>query len=77
MSLKLLLWINISLFYVHELDAVRTREWRMMVTAETINDETLYRIFAVLYIPLIKYLLTSADHAADKYLQHKPEPDIC
>ncbi len=52
MILKILLWINISLFYIHELDAVRKREWRMMIFAERLNDETAYRIFTALHLPL-------------------------
>lgn len=52
MMLKILLWLNISLLYAHELDAVRKREWRMMLFADKVNDETAYRIFAGLHVPL-------------------------
>ncbi|NLV68192.1 MAG: hypothetical protein GXY14_11035 [Spirochaetes bacterium] len=52
MILKILLWINISLLYVHELDAVRRREWRMMIFSDRVSDETAYIIFTALHVPL-------------------------
>jgi len=52
MILKILLWINISLLYAHELDAVRKREWKMMAFANMVSDETAYRIFTALHVPL-------------------------
>lgn len=52
MILKVILWINISLLYVHELDAVRKREWRMMLLSDRVDDEIAFRIFAALHVPL-------------------------
>ncbi len=52
MILKILLWLNISLLYAHELDAVRKREWRMMILSDRVSDETAYRFFTELHIPL-------------------------
>lgn len=52
MILKILLWLNISLLYAHELDAVRKREWRMMIFSDRVSDETASRIFTALHVPL-------------------------
>lgn len=52
MILKILLWLNISLLYAHELDAVRKREWKMMLFSDRVSDEAAYRIFTALHVPL-------------------------
>lgn len=52
MILKILLWLNISLLYAHELDAVRKREWHMIIFSDRVSDETAYRIFTALHVPL-------------------------
>lgn len=49
MLLKILLWINISLLYVHEMDAAYAREWRMMLFFKNAEEETGHRIFTGLH----------------------------
>lgn len=60
MLFKFLLWTNISLFILHEMDAVHTREWRMIVFMKNFNDNTAHIIFTSLHFLLfiiIFYLL--------------------
>lgn len=45
-----ILYIGVSLFIVHEMDAIRRHEWRMIFN--NVNDELAYIIFAVLHIPV-------------------------
>ena len=45
MLYKTLLWINLSLLYIHEMDAVHTREWKMMIFFNRISDEAAHRLF--------------------------------
>lgn len=45
MLYKILIWINLSLLYIHEMDAVHKREWKMMIFFNRINDETAHRLF--------------------------------
>lgn len=52
MILKILLWINVSLFILHEMDAVRTREWKMMILFNRLDDNTGDKIFILLHLPL-------------------------
>ncbi len=49
MILKVLLWINLSLLYLHEMDAVHTREWRMMIIMNRMGNTTGHRIFTALH----------------------------
>jgi hypothetical protein len=43
-------YIGLSLFIVHEMDAIRRHEWRMMII--NIKDELAYIIFTILHIPI-------------------------
>ncbi|HNX23736.1 MAG TPA: hypothetical protein PKG60_06780 [Spirochaetota bacterium] len=45
MLLKILLWINISFFILHEMDAIKTREWKMMIFINRLNDKTGHLVF--------------------------------
>lgn len=42
----------ISLLFIHEMDAIRHREWRMFVGLKGLRDETAYRIFLLVHLPL-------------------------
>lgn len=44
--------INISLLLVHEMDAVRNREWRMFIVLKDMEDEKACRIFVLAHVPL-------------------------
>ncbi len=44
--------IVISLFLLHEMDAIRTREWRMFVFLKNLKDEISYLIFSIAHFPL-------------------------
>jgi hypothetical protein len=51
MELILFLMI-ISLLLVHEMDAIRAKEWKMFVVLKDMTDETAYRVFAIAHLPL-------------------------
>jgi len=36
----------------HEMDAIRTKEWRMLIILKDIADETAYKIFTLAHLPL-------------------------
>jgi hypothetical protein len=42
---------------IHELDAIHEREWRFFFMAISIEDETAYRIFVALHVPLLFFIL--------------------
>lgn len=43
--LRIFLWISISLFILHEMDAVYRREWKMMKFIGNLNDNTGHVVF--------------------------------
>lgn len=49
MLIKILFWIGFSLFILHEMDAVRTSEWKMMIFFNRIDDDKAYIIFTSLH----------------------------
>jgi len=56
MLIKILFWINISLFILHEMDAVKTREWKMMIFMNRLDDDTGHIVFTTLHLPLFVIL---------------------
>ena len=44
--------VGLSLLIVHEMDAIRRREWRMFFGLSKLDDERAYQIFTLLHIPL-------------------------
>jgi len=64
MSAELLFTINLLLFVVHEFDALRCREWRMIYGFQSLSDDSVRRIFSILHIPLfsvVMWLLNQPD----------------
>ena len=47
----------VSFLSVHELDAIRQREWRFFFAPVTVRDETAYQIFTALHAPLFVVIL--------------------
>lgn len=51
--LNTLFWLNLSLLFIHEMDAVYRHEWRLFIFLNRLKDETAYQIFTILHIPLL------------------------
>ena len=49
--------VAVGWFAVHELDAIRRREWRFFFTPLPVSDETGYRLFVALHLPLFVAIL--------------------
>lgn len=49
---EILLWTNLSLLFIHELDAVRKKEWKMLFLLNRLDDETAHRVFSGLHFIL-------------------------
>ncbi len=49
--------LGLSLLLVHELDAVRCREWRIFPGLSSLSDEWGFRLFVLLHVPLLYALL--------------------
>jgi hypothetical protein len=44
--------IILSLLIVHEMDAIRAKEWKMFLVLKDMAEETAYRVFVLIHIPL-------------------------
>ncbi|MFC5366921.1 DUF6713 family protein [Salinirubrum litoreum] len=58
---RLLFLAVVACLLVHELDAIRRREWRFFVASLPVRDETAYRVFTALHAPLLVVVLWSVD----------------
>ncbi len=49
---KLLLFVNLSLLILHEMDAIHCKEWKMLVLLNKLTDSTARIVFSILHLPL-------------------------
>ena len=49
--------LTLSLLLVHELDAIRAKEWRMFVVLQDLPETRAYQIFALAHLPLLWVVL--------------------
>jgi len=61
MLIKLLFWINISLFILHEMDAVKTCEWKMMIFMKRLSNDTGHFVFTALHLPIFMIIFYLTD----------------
>jgi hypothetical protein len=52
----LLFYIGLSFLLIHEMDAVRCREWRIIPGLSLLNDTMGYYVFLMAHIPLLLLL---------------------
>lgn len=57
MTDHLLFLMGLCFLLVHEMDAIRCREWRIFPVLSEVEDETGYVAFAALHVPLYALLL--------------------
>lgn len=61
---NIFLYLGLAAIFVHEMDAVKRKEWRMFPGLSKLKDETAYYFFTGLHLPM--YFLVF-------WLLHKPE----
>lgn len=69
--MELILFTTIlSLLLVHEMDAIRTKEWKMFTVLKDMAEEKAYRVFAIIHLPLyiIVLYLISCGGATSNYV---------
>ena len=49
--------LELALLFLHEMDAIRRREWKMFILLKDMEDEKAYRVFMFLHIPLYTVIL--------------------
>ena len=57
MATDILFMLGFSFLFVHEMDAVRCKEWRMFPGLSQLGDRTAEAIFILAHIPLIAAIL--------------------
>lgn len=50
--LKILFCLNFSLILLHEMDAIRCKEWKMFIYLKDMKEGTAYKVFTLLHLPL-------------------------
>jgi len=62
MTIRILFWINISLFILHEMDAIKTHEWKMMIFMNRLSDNVGHVVFTSLHFPLFMLVFYFMDN---------------
>lgn len=52
-----LFYLNIALFFAHELDAIHRREWRFFPFLRPFSDSTAFQIFTAAHLPITLLIL--------------------
>lgn len=57
--------LGLSTLLVHEMDAIKHREWRMFIGLRSLEEATAYRVFVLIHLPLyvIVFVLLLSSHA--------------
>lgn len=50
--LKILFCLNFTLILLHEMDAIKNKEWKMFIWLKSMKDNKGYKIFTALHLPL-------------------------
>lgn len=59
MSENLFFWLGFSTLLVHEMDAVRLKEWRIFPLLSRLDDQRGFAVFTLLHIPIYILLLVT------------------
>ncbi|WP_363325768.1 DUF6713 family protein [Paenibacillus vandeheii] len=55
--LLVLFLFNLSLFLLHEMDAIRRSEWKLFIVLKDMEDEKAYKFFTFVHLPLYTVIL--------------------
>jgi len=56
--LLILFLVNLSLFLVHEMDAIRRSEWRLFIVLKDMEDSKAYKVFTFIHLFLYIIILS-------------------
>lgn len=65
-GLTMLFSIVLALLFIHEMDAIRNKEWQMFIGLKDLSDEAAYRLFLLLHLPLYVIVLFLVIHGSGK-----------
>lgn len=49
--------LNFSLLLLHEMDAIRSKEWRMFIILKDMREESAYIVFSLVHLPLYFWMI--------------------
>ncbi len=58
---------NISLLILHEMDAIRRKEWKLFMVLKDMKEETGYLVFSLLHLPLCFIILYFIMNSGGQY----------
>ena len=58
----LIFWTGFAFLLAHELDAVAQSEWRLLPLLNLLTDETAYKTFVALHVPIVVLLIWLFTH---------------
>lgn len=53
MIYEIIFYIGLTLFFIHEMDAVRRNEWKMFIFLSSLRSKMGYLVFSLLHIPIV------------------------
>lgn len=56
--LLILFLLNLSIFLLHEMDAIRRSEWRLFIVLKDMKDSKAYQVFIVIHLFLYVIILS-------------------
>ncbi len=62
MAMDILFWFTLSLLFLHEMDAVRNREWRLFAFLNKLDDRTAFQAFTLAHLPLYIFIFFLLSH---------------
>ena len=65
MTAHILFYLGLSLLTMHEMDAIRCREWRIFPGLSLLNDKLGHIVFVFLHIPLFLFVFWQLKHSQD------------
>jgi hypothetical protein len=66
-----LFYISLAFFLIHEMDAIRQKEWSMLPLISQLNNRTAYLVFTSIHIPfygLLFYLMTINEPVREEFI---------
>jgi hypothetical protein len=61
--IPILFAINFTLLLLHEMDAIRAKEWKMFIVLKSMPEQTAYIIFSVMHFPLYFWVIFTISQA--------------
>ncbi|AOY77588.1 DUF6713 family protein [Clostridium formicaceticum] len=57
LTLNTIFILNLSFLLLHEMDAIRNKEWKMFIYLKNMEDDKAYQIFTVMHLPIYVVML--------------------